>query len=264
MVWAAKELQGHVVETYGGIRIEPIQPESGASGEGTNVGGNDPSPPKDIRNAGGEPLRARVDAIAARIREGNVAEATRLLDAFDRAVRDLQSELAARYGCFRSNRELDFFLAESPAVKVLRILDWCVAEGMFLRAFLLSHSQRFEEALSCLEGVLKIAPTHARIYGEQGFVLNRLRQPQKAAAAYTHAWELAARLPENAAVAGPALRGLAVACVDLGDLDRAEKLLQESLVVEPGNPVANNEFIYVAQRRSGLANPANTTWHGTT
>ena len=81
------------------------------------------------------------------------------------------------------------------------------------------------------------------------FVLSQVRRPQEAAAAYTRAWELASRLPENAIAAGPALRGLAVACVDLGDLERAEKLLRDSLVINPGNPVATRELDYIPQRR---------------
>lgn len=248
IVWANANLNGHAVETYGGIRIVPDGSEIGTSREGA-AGRVGNLPPVDIRNGGGQELRSQVDAIAARLHQGNFREAGQLLDAFVRAVRDLQREAGAMYGCFRSQRELNFFQAKRPDVCVLRVLDWCVAEGMYLRVFLHSHLQRHAEALSCLEDVVKIAPLFGRIHGEQGYILNRLRRPQEAAAAYARAWDLSARLPENVAAAAPALRGLAVACVDLGDLDRAEKLLRDSLVIEPANQIAASELEYITQRR---------------
>ena len=51
------------------------------------------------------------------------------------------------------------------------------------------------------------------------------------------------------AEAGPTLRGMAVAHVELGDFERMEKLLRESLVLDTGNPVAENELTNIAMLR---------------
>jgi len=42
---------------------------------------------------------------------------------------------------------------------------------------------------------------------------------------------------------------MVVAHVELGDFERMEKLLRESLVLETGNPVAENELTYIAMLR---------------
>ena len=122
---------------------------------------------------------------------------------------------------------------------------------MFLNAFALSKAGRGGEALAAIEEAAKLAPLYAHAQVEKGFILNRLRRPQESLAAYTRAWELATRLPENLDFAGVALRGQASVWIDLGDFDRAEKLLRDSLVIEPGNVVANNELTFIARRRGG-------------
>jgi tetratricopeptide (TPR) repeat protein len=196
-------------------------------------------------------LNSQVAAIGAAAHRGAVDEALHLFGTFNSAVQSLRKESDAVYVCFRSQRELNYFIASQPDLLKVRVLDWCVAWGMFLKAFALSKAGRFGEALQSVEEAAKLAPLYAHAQVERGYILNRLGRAQEALAAYARAWELVARLPENLESAGAALRGQAVALVELGDLDRAEKLLRDSLVVEPGNTVANNELTYIAHRRSG-------------
>jgi Flp pilus assembly protein TadD len=47
-----------------------------------------------------------------------------------------------------------------------------------------------------------------------------------------------------------ALRGIGVSLIELGELDRAETALRESLEVEPGNALAQNELLYISNLRS--------------
>lgn len=242
MVWAQKELKDHEIETYGGVELEPLRTcDSTAQVK--------MAPPLDVRNAGGENLRNHVTAMAAMLRNGRSAEMMPLFDEFDRAVKALQIDPAARYGCFRSHRELNFYLEENPSVKVLRVLDWCVAEGKHLQAYALSHTRRFPEALVCLEQLLRLAPTFAQAHVEHGFIFNQLRQPKSAASAYARAWELTSRLPENLSSAPATLRGRAVTAVELGELDSAEKWLHDSLIVDPDNLIAMQELDYISQIR---------------
>jgi hypothetical protein len=250
MAWRKDNLHNHKVETHGGIQI--IREDSGKEASGTNssrsFGGGRVM---DIKPGGGAELNSQVAAIGGAVHRRAVDEVLSLFGVFNVAVQNLRKESDAVYVCFQSQRELNYFIASQPDLRKVRVLDWCVAWGMFLKAFALSKAGRFGEALEGVEEAAKLAPLYAHAQVEKGYILNRLRRTQEALAAYTRAWELAARLPENLDFAGAALRGQAVAWVELGDLDRAEKLLRDSLLVEPGNPVANHELTYIAQRRRG-------------
>ena len=92
---------------------------------------------------------------------------------------------------------------------------------------------------------------------KKGYLLMRLRRPQEALAAYMNAWNLVARHPEQLDQAGPALRGQAVALVEMGDLAGGEKLLRDSLILEPANNAAKHELAYIEGHRSGAVKPAN-------
>src|SRR5262249_39720900 len=150
-------------------------------------------------------------------------------DEVHRIARVLQKEQGATYLCFQNQLELNFFLLGHPETRAIRVLAWCIAEALYLKGFLLSQRERFTEALACLEELIGLAPLMARAHGERGFVLTRLGRHKEALAAFSQAWDLATRLPTNSREAGPALRGMAVVLVEVGELDRAEKLLHDSL-----------------------------------
>ena len=46
-----------------------------------------------------------------------------------------------------------------------------------------------------------------------------------------------------------ALRGMGYTLIDTGNLDKAEKVLKESLVIDPGNKVAESELEYIRKLR---------------
>src|ERR1041384_3427363 len=254
MAWTRLNLRNHAVETHGGIEIAREEAGKDASDRGSSphpAGGR----ALDVRSGGGAELNSQVAAMGAAIQRGSLDEAARLFETLNPAVQGLFKESDAVYRCFRSQRQLNFFIASQPELRKIRVLDWCVAWGIFLKAFSLSKSQRFAEALPSVEVVVNLAPLFTQAQIEKGYILNRLRRPQEALAAYTRGWELAARLPENLDFAAAALRGQAVAWVELNELDRAVKLLQDSLIIEPGNQIAINELKYIAERRSGRGGP---------
>ncbi len=242
--WARANLRTHTLETRGGVRIVR---EGSFSGQ--TAGRN--SQTVDVRHVGGRELNPMVAQINAAVQCGNFAEAGRLLATFNQSAKNLRKETDAAYRCFMSQRQLDYFLLLHSEPLKVRVMDGSVALGSFQNAFVLSHSGRFTEALSELEDVLKLAPFFARGWHEKGYILMNLRRPHEALTANRHAWKLVLRHPENFDPAGPILRAQSVAFVELGDLDRAEKLLSDSLVVEPGNTVAMRELAYIAQRRKG-------------
>lgn len=239
--WVKQNGRQHVVKLFGGVKLERDAPETSR----TEV-------PLSIQNAGGaEFAKATAEALAD-AQAGQSVEATRKVNAIHQGARALQTDLAATYVCFQNQRECNYFLTSHPQLRRIRVLDWCVANAFYLKAFLLSQERRFPEALVCLEELIRLAPLAAPALREQGFVLGRLGRPRESLAAYGSAWAIASRLPSNLDEAGLALRGMAVALVDLGELERAEKLLQDSLLIEPGNATAARELAYIARvKREG-------------
>jgi len=242
IAWARVHLNEHVLETYGGICI------TREDGPGEKPALREVN----AQNGGGAELNVLVAAIFAKIQQANFPEAAQLLVEFSAAASRLQPAEATCV-CIQSQRQLNYFVLSRPEIKQLRVLDWCVAMGIYFRALLASKLRRFDEALAGLETTLKLAPCFAQGYAEQGFVLMRLQRAPAALAAYEKAWSLVTRHPENFHVAGPAMRGRAAVLVELGDLDRAEQWLRDSLALEPQHPVALQELAYIAQRRAGMA-----------
>jgi hypothetical protein len=251
ITWNKTNLKMHALETHGAVKLIREDPSSGPPAGSNSLTTN-------VQAGGGAELTPIVSQIGSAIQQGKHDDAARLLAHFSQSAGNLRKEPDAAYCCFMSQRQLRYFLCLHPELSKLRVMDWCVALGGFLSAFLLSKSRRFNEALSELDAVLKIAPFFAQAWNEKGYILMNLRRPQEALAANTQAWDLVRRHPENFDKAGPVLRGQAVAQVELGDLDRAEKLLSDSLVVEPGNSLATQELAYIAHRRKGTATQSNT------
>jgi len=238
MAWARSHLPDHVVQTFGGVNIS----------RGGAASASPPQPP-DVRSAGGSELRGQVDEIAELLREGDFGWAGTRLETLAEAVRALQTEAGASYVCFPNARVFDYYMQMPSAPRVVRVLDWCVAQGMYLRVFARSQARQLDEAMACLEEATRLAPLFARPHVEAGYILNRLDRPRQALEAYTRALELATRLPENGSEAAAALRGLGVSRIELGDLNGAERHLRDSLVLEPGNELARNELVYLAQKQ---------------
>jgi tetratricopeptide (TPR) repeat protein len=255
MAWTRVNLRQHNAETHGGIQIlrQEARNESAAQGSPTQA---DRGRTIDVQSSGGAELRAAVTEINAALQRGDGRRAWDLLQNVSSAATQLQKEADAAYVCVQSQRQLNYFLTGRPELRKVRVLDWCVASGTALKAFFLSKSQRFAEALNEVTQPLKLAPFFAQGQIEKGYILNQLRRSQEALAAYALAWDLASRFPENLGFAGAALRGQAVTLVELGDLKRAEKLLHDSLVLDPGNTVAKNELIYIQRRGSGATAPS--------
>jgi hypothetical protein len=243
IVWAMANLGNHCLETSGGVKIVRENPD------GNQAVGN--SHPTDVQGGGGAELQSLVERMNSVIQKGSHEEAGRLQAEFTQSAKSLRKETDATYCCFQSQRQLNYFLLSQPGLTKVRVMDWGVAWGSYLSAYFLSKLRRFADALSALEDVLKIAPFFAQGWMEKGYIFMSMRRPQEALAGYAQAWKLVMRHPENFNMAGPVLRGQAVVLAELGELDKAEKLLSDSLVVEPRHPLAMAELSYIAQRRMG-------------
>ena len=252
MAWMAKHLASHQVETYGWIEIEQKTEEAGKTDSGQeSVSLHPPGHGLDIKHAGGEELQPQLHAAHAMLKTGRIPEALELMRRFASACEGLRKEKDSVYVCVRTQRELDFFLASRPDLRSIRVLHWCVAEGLYFRCYLLSHLQRAEEALDAMQELLEVAPFSAQGHAERGFIANKRHRSEEALQAYSTAWDLASRLPENCAAAAPALRGMGVSLAGLQRCDEAEARLRDSLILDPGNKVALDELGYVQHLRMG-------------
>jgi hypothetical protein len=245
IAWARVNLATHTLETHGGVRIDRE--------DSRERGPDDGFEKIDVQQAGGKNLVPVVAQITSLIQRGDRSEVERLLVSFRKSAKDLQTEADATYCCFASQRQLDYFLCCQSGSPKIRVMDGSVARGCHLSAYVLSKYGRFVEALTEVDMVLKLAPFFAQGWHEKAYILTKLRRPSEALAVYNEAWKLILRHPENFNMAGPILRGQAVALVELGELDRAEKLLRDSLVVDPEDVMAVEELAYIAQRRNGFA-----------
>lgn len=246
LAWSKIYLNKHTAQTHSGVSIQRDNPAPADSKSTT------PPPPVEVKSGKGAELQGPINEAFAAFQQGNHPEALRKLDAIHQATRSLQDEAGVTYLCIQNQNELNFFVSSHPEIRSIRVLPWSIAEALFARIFILSHHRNFTDACQYLDELIRLAPLMARAHRQKGYVLTKLRRPTEALKAFSIAWDLVGRLTSNASEAGSSLRGMAVVLIDLGNLDLAEKLLQDSLLVEPGNAMANNELLYIAKvRREG-------------
>lgn len=113
------------------------------------------------------------------------------------------------------------------------------------------------DALAYLDKASAIAPYWAEPLAEKGFLLNQINRSPEALTAYLKAIELQNRF-DNATNQSKALawRGLGYTYVELGDLDKARSAYEESLKLEPGNALANEELEYIRKLHERRNPPA--------
>jgi tetratricopeptide (TPR) repeat protein len=115
---------------------------------------------------------------------------------------------------------------------------------------------KLEDALRVLELGLTLSPVSEmnlgqhvlQLMSERAVTLSMLGRRDDALAAYDTALELSAK--DNLAAAR-LQRGRGSVLIDLKRLDDAEAAFRESLKLEPGNALAENELAYIAHIRAG-------------
>ncbi len=184
------------------------------------------------------------------IKAQQLTEAGHLLDQALATFHRLMTNPHAKYVSAPTRAELDAFSAESNTASNIIWADWSFREALHLKAFIESTSKRFEIALQLLDEEATYAPTAAAPYLERGYIFGLQSKPSAALEAYTRALALSRKYASSAGTEGAALRGMGVVLIDLHDLFRAERYLQESLKVDPGNRVAIKELEYIRQLRA--------------
>jgi tetratricopeptide (TPR) repeat protein len=122
------------------------------------------------------------------------------------------------------------------------------SKAYFLLAYLAGERKNFDEALVAVNKGIDLEPDHPKMLCEKGFILRQLNLPEDALEAYQEA--AIARPLTNPSVRAEALRGQGFCLMDLHRLDEAEKVLKESLVIEPKKIAAVNALNHISTLRS--------------
>lgn len=197
----------------------------------------------------GADQRPLIVAAVSHIKARRFSEASNLLDQVLAVFHGKLTDPESVYVSLATRADLEAYSKSLASPNKIVWLDWGFREALHLKAFIESASRRFDPALHFLAEEIKYAPTSAAPYIEQGYIQNQQGTPKAAWESYSKALDLSRRYASSAPLEATALRGMGVTQIDLGDFNRAEQLLRESLIVEPGNPVALNELEYIRRRK---------------
>ena len=200
---------------------------------------------KDVNEATGAMLRG--DTAGARAR---IDAAVAFCDALARPGLTLVSVATAA--------EYERYLSERTSDDPVEWVDHACPAAYKAAGFLVIEQKGSPDAaLAYLDKASALAPYWAEPLAEKGFLLNQVGRPREALAAYHKAIELQ-DLFDNAANQNKALawRGLGYTYVELDDLDNAQRAYEQSLKLEPGNPLATEELQYIRRLREKRTAPA--------
>jgi len=164
-----------------------------------------------------------------------------------RSAYEREFDPTLRQYSFQSQAEFEEF--RQTAAVPFEWIDWGYRECLHAQAFIAAERRDFATALDLLRATEALAPLSASTAGEMGYVLNQLGRAEDGLAAYRRAHALATRYASQRPVAALALRGMGFSLIELRRWDEAERLLLESLEIEPGSRVATHELDYVRQMR---------------
>ena len=127
---------------------------------------------------------------------------------------------------------------------------WCLA--LFGEGFALIDLNRASEAEAFLGRALEMAPTKPHYVNEYAEWFKTHRQWQKAYELFAQAWDMVDHDQNgpDRRIAARALRGMGFTQIELGELERAEKLFKRSLEFEPEKQSAvAGELQYIRDQR---------------
>ena len=124
------------------------------------------------------------------------------------------------------------------------------SKAFYLLAFIHVERKDWFTAMAFIDQGISLEPDHPLLLCEKALILLHLGRHQEAHDLFIIAAEIRPWAPLNHRAR--ALRGAAVALIDLRRLDEAEVLLKKSLEIEPESKVALNELGYIQELRKGL------------
>ncbi len=194
--------------------------------------------------AKGSELRAEVYNLLELIRDKRLAEAERIAYEISKKYESSFNPNVLQY-TFQSNEDYQEFKRASTLD--FEWIDWGYKECLQMQAFIAAERRDFASALPILQGLEKVAPMSAGTAVERGYIQNQMGDPSGALSAYKRALEISHRYQSQRQYQAAALRGIGYALVELKRLDEAERAYQDSLKIEPNNPIAQNELAYIRE-----------------
>ena len=134
-----------------------------------------------------------------------------------------------------------------------RIVLWVTpsySKAFYLLTFVCVERKDWFKAMAFIDQGISLEPDHPLLLCEKALILLNMGRYQEAHDLFIIAAETRPWAPFNQRAL--ALRGAAVALIDLKRLDEAEVLLKKSLELEPENKVALNELGYIRRLRKGI------------
>ena len=147
--------------------------------------------------------------------------------------------------------------AAKPAHMV--IVDGAWTDALILKARALAQLKRVSEAMSALNQAVVLSPGYPLVWVEMGSLYQAQKDWENSFKAYKTAENYAGAVEDKAKqgeVLASALRGQAVAMIELGRLDDAETLYKRCLKMNPGDTAATDGLAQVQARRGTSATGA--------
>jgi len=128
---------------------------------------------------------------------------------------------------------------------------WCYA--YWAKGYALVELGRLDDAVAPLTRAAQLMPSNAQFHTELGYVHQTLKHWNESNAAYNAAVTAAQRMPEGDS-RNLSLRrayfGLGFNEIELGQLDAAEKHMEQALKLAPNDPKIRNELDYIKEQKA--------------
>jgi tetratricopeptide (TPR) repeat protein len=190
---------------------------------------------------------------AARILGKDPAKALRLVEPVIARSGAMTPEKDTEYRCSNNPVESLATLVGSTMTKrnaVVFTFDVC--DALFMKGFSLIDLNRGSEAEPFLRRATELAPANAHYLNEYAEWWKSARQWQKSYDMFSKAADLAPEQPADVRDKRHArsLRGMGFNLIEMGKLDDAEMLMNQSLKLEPESQAAKNELQYITEQRA--------------
>ena len=201
----------------------------------------------------GKELRTSVQEAGALNVKGEHAQAKALLLDAARQCDAYRAAPGRRSLSFRTQRQYELYLRDHGDGEPIDWLDSACANVYIQLGYIAVELRDAAQAIRWLDKAHATAPYEPEALTERGAALNMSKDWSAALSSYQQALALTRNHPEAAYAEALALRGTGYALIELGDLDAAQTAYEESLALEPGNKVAENEMTYIRQQRKRQA-----------
>ena len=144
------------------------------------------------------------------------------------------------------------YVAHQETSGIEKRVEWVTpsySKAFYLLAFMAVEREDWSNAIKYIERGLTLESDHPSLLCEKAMILSRMSRNEEAYGLFVKVVDIRPWAPPGCRAR--ALRGAAVALIDLKRLDEAEEMLKKSLELEPENEVAKKELSYIEHLRSG-------------